>query len=237
MDHPAATREKAQTGEKDEGAHVDNVTSHVEGVEIHLKDDILAKQATIDEHALTLLSALQKYPKAVLWSVLVSTAIIMEGYDIVLITSLFAQPAFLQRYGDRLIGTDTYSLSAAWQAGLSNGTGIGTIIGAFSNGYFAHKFGYRKVLLASLMSIVAFVFVPFFAPSLPVLLVGQILCGIPWGVFATMAPAYASEVCPMALRGYLTVYVNLCWAFGQLVAAGVLSAFSNGTTKAAYKIP
>jgi SP family general alpha glucoside:H+ symporter-like MFS transporter len=52
-----------------------------------------------------------------------------------------------------------------------------------------------------------------------------------------MAPAYASEVCPMALRGYLTVYVNLCWAFGQLIAAGVLEAFSTGTTKWAYKIP
>jgi hypothetical protein len=32
---------------------------------------------------------------------------------------------------------------------------------------------------------------------------------IPWGVFATMAPAYASEVCPTALRGYLTVYGKL----------------------------
>jgi SP family general alpha glucoside:H+ symporter-like MFS transporter len=236
MDPPAVTEEKAPN-EKVEGAQVEAVTSHVEGVEINLKDDILAKQAAIDEHALTLWSALQKYPKAVMWSILVSTAIIMEGYDIVLITSLFAQPAFLQRYGEHVAGTDTYSLSAAWQAGLSNGTGIGTIIGAFSNGYFAHKFGYRKVLLASLFSIVAFVFIPFFATSLPILLVGQILCGIPWGVFATMAPAYASEVCPMALRGYLTVYVNLCWAFGQLVAAGVLSAFSNGATKAAYKIP
>lgn len=29
----------------------------------------------------------------------------------------------------------------------------------------------------------AFIFFPFFAPSLPVLLVGQILEGIPWGVF------------------------------------------------------
>jgi hypothetical protein len=33
------------------------------------------------------------------------------------------------------------------------------------------------------------------------------------------------------------VYVNLSWAFGQLIAAGVLSGFSNGATKWAYKIP
>src|SRR2546426_91565 len=52
-----------------------------------------------------------------------------------------------------------------------------------------------------------------------------------------MAPAYASEVCPMALRGYLTVYVNLCWAFGQLISAGVLSGFSEGTSQWSYRIP
>ncbi|KAL1592463.1 hypothetical protein SLS59_009696 [Nothophoma quercina] len=49
--------------------------------------------------------------------------------------------------------------------------------------------------------------------------------------------AYASEICPMALRGYLAVYVNLCWAFGQLISAGVQSAFSSGTTQWAYRIP
>lgn len=52
-----------------------------------------------------------------------------------------------------------------------------------------------------------------------------------------MAPAYASEVCPLALRGYLTVYVNLCWAFGQLIAAGVLEGTQGMTTKWAYKLP
>jgi len=62
------------------------------------------------------------------------------------------------------------------------------------NGWLTHKFGYRKVLVVSLMAITAFIFPLFFAPSLAVLLVGLILCGVPWGVFATMAPAYASEI-------------------------------------------
>ncbi|KAF3040653.1 hypothetical protein E8E12_001113 [Didymella heteroderae] len=51
-----------------------------------------------------------------------------------------------------------------------------------------------------------------------------------------MAPTYASEVFPMALRGYLAVYLNLCWAFGQLNSAGVQSAFSGGTTQWSYRI-
>lgn len=55
--------------------------------------------------------------------------------------------------------------------------------------------------------------------------------GITWGVFATTGPAYASEVAPLALRGYLTVYVNLCWAIGQFIASGVLKGLLNNPTQ------
>ncbi|CEI61013.1 Alpha-glucosides permease MPH3 [Fusarium venenatum] len=202
-----------------------------------VKDKSIAKQAAEEEHSLTLLQAIRKYPKAVLWSVLLSTSIIMEGYDIVLISSFFAQPAFRQHYGSYQPSTDTWQITASWQNALSNAVSVGTIIGAFANGYFTHKLGYRKVLLASLVAICGFIFISFFSPNLPVLLVGQFLCGIPWGVFATMAPAYASEVCPMALRGYLTVYVNLCWAIGQLISAGVQAGFSNKTGHWSYRVP
>ena len=41
----------------------------------------------------------------------------------------------------------------------------------------------------------------------------------------------------LTLRGYLTVYVNLCWAFGQLIAAGVLEGFANNTSQWAYRVP
>ncbi|KAF4944480.1 hypothetical protein FGADI_12656 [Fusarium gaditjirri] len=201
------------------------------------KDTSIAKQAAEEEHNLTLLQAIRKYPKAVMWSVLLSTSIIMEGYDIVLITSFFAQPSFREHYGSYQPKSDSWQITASWQNALSNAVSVGTIIGAFANGYFTYKFGYRKVLLTSLVAICGCIFISFFSPSLPVLLVGQFLCGIPWGVFATMAPAYASEVCPMALRGYLTVYVNLCWAIGQLISAGVQAGFSNTTGHWSYRIP
>ena len=117
----------------------------------------------------------------------------MEGYDIVLIYSLFAQPAFAKRFGT-FTPDHGWQIPAAWQSALGTAPTIGAIVGAFLNGYLAHKFGYRKVLLVSLVAITAFIFLMFFATSLGMLLAGLILCGIPWGVFATMAPAYASEV-------------------------------------------
>jgi SP family general alpha glucoside:H+ symporter-like MFS transporter len=202
-----------------------------------LKDIAMAEQAAQEEHSLTFLQAISRHRKAVMWSILLSTSIVMEGYDIVLISSFFAQPSFLRQYGNYIASTDSYQISASWQNGLSNAVSVGTIIGAFSNGYFTHRYGYRSVLLASLAAECAFIFLTFFAPNLPVLLVGEFLCGIPWGVFATMAPAYASEVCPLALRGYLAVYVNLCWGFGQLISAGVQSGFVNNDTQWSYRIP
>ncbi|PNH27426.1 hypothetical protein VD0002_g4121 [Verticillium dahliae] len=201
------------------------------------KDISMAQQSAEDEHNLTLREAIRRYPQAVLWSVLLSASIIMEGYDIVLISSFFTSPAFRRHYGEYVPRTGTYEITASWQNGLSNAVSVGTIIGAFANGYFTHKFGYRRVLLASLVFICGFIAISFLSPNLPVLIVGQFLCGIPWGVFATMAPAYASEVCPMALRGYLTVYVNLCWALGQLISAGVQAGFSGSTSQWAYRIP
>lgn len=51
------------------------------------------------------------------------------------------------------------------------------------------------------------------------------------------AVSYASEVCPTALRGYLTTYVNLCWVIGQFIAAGVLLGVQDRTDQWAYKIP
>lgn len=92
-------------------------------------------------------------------------------------------------------------------------------------------------MIISLGILNAFIFIVFFAPGAQVLLVGQILCGLCWGVFATLAPAYASEVCPTNLRGYLTTYVNLCWAIGQLLATGVLRGCLSVEGEMGYRIP
>lgn len=57
------------------------------------------------------------------------------------------------------------------------------------------------------------------------LLSAGILCGIPWGVYSTLAAAYASEVCPLTLRPYLTGWINCCWVIGLFMGTGV----TNGT--------
>lgn len=196
-----------------------------------------ARLATEAEHSLSLWQGIKTYRKAVLWSVLVSTTIIMEGYDTTLIGSFFAYPAFKKKYGKDYGGEAGFQLSSPWQAGLSDIQAVGNIIGALGNGYFTHKYGHRKVMMVNLVLMTAFVFITFFAPNVQTLLVGAFLCSIPWGVFATQGPAYAAEVCPLILRGYLTAFVNLCWATGQLLSAAVLKGLVNNTTQWSYRIP
>lgn len=106
----------------------------------------MARQAAKEEHQLGFWGTMRRYPKAAMWSILVSRSIVMEGYNIVLIQSFFAQPLFRQNYGGYLSETDSYEVNAYWQNGLTNAVSVGTIIGAFANGYFTHKFGYRRVL-------------------------------------------------------------------------------------------
>lgn len=227
---PKMTPEKAAMSEHIEN---DNPTRHDD---IDLPNSSEAHTAIAKEREMTLWQALRLYPKAVAWSLLFSCAIIMEGYDVVLIGSFLAFPAFNEKYGG-LMSDGTYGLEARWQAGVNNAMACGQIIGLFLNGLVSERLGYRKTLMACLAATVGFVFILFFAPNIQTLVVGELFMGIPLGVYQTLVVTYASEVCPVALRAYLTTYVNLCWVLGQLLASGVLKGLAERTDQWAYRIP
>lgn len=67
---------------------VEKVAGHAWEVE---KAD--AREATELEHALTLRDCFRLYPKAIGFSLLFSTAIIMEGYDLSLLGSFYGYSA------------------------------------------------------------------------------------------------------------------------------------------------
>ncbi|KAF2766103.1 trehalose transporter [Teratosphaeria nubilosa] len=198
---------------------------------------INARAATEKEHHMTLMQGIRLYPKAIAWSLLISTCIAMEGYDVCLINNFYGFPQFNKKYGTWSEAKQTYQVSAPWQAGLSNGANCGEILGLIINGWVSERFGYRYTVIVCLMCIVAFTSIFFTAQSVHALLAAEILCGIPWGVFQTLTVTYASEVCPVALRGYLTTYVNFCWGLGQLIGIGVIKSMLHRTDEWAYRIP
>lgn len=92
-------------------------------------------------------------------------------------------------------------------------------------------------MIVCLILVAAFTTIFFTAQNVQTLLVGEILAGLPWGVFQTLTITYASEVCPMVLRGYLTTYVNCCWGIGQMLGIGVIKGMLHRTDQWAYRIP
>lgn len=196
-----------------------------------------AKQRECQEKNMSLKEGLTTFPKAAMWSIILSTAIIMEGYDTNLLGSLYAFPAFAKQYGQYFEDQDKYEIPAKWQTMLAMCANLGEIIGLFLAGIIADRIGYRYTLIGALFLVSCFIFIVFFSSSLGTLITGELLLGIPWGAFQTLTVTYASEVCPLVLRVYLTTYVNMCWVFGQLISSGILKVFSGSTESYAYKIP
>lgn len=105
---------------------------------------------------MTLMQGLRLYPKAVIWSIVISTCIVMEGYDVSLIGNfcMFSRSwwsmvkcrsdvddhvdafdGFYRKFGE-LTAEGTYEIPARWQSGLSNGAQCGQIIGLLSRSPF-----------------------------------------------------------------------------------------------------
>lgn len=201
-------------------------------------DKILAhaKSAADKESNMTLVQGIKTYPRAIFWSMLISTCIVMEGYDVCLINNFYAFDQFNKKYGVQL-ADGTYQVTAAWQSGLSNGANIGELIGLLINGFVSERFGYRWTVIICLGLIACWTALFFTAQNVQTLLAAEILCGIPWGVFQTLTITYASEVCPIPMRGYLTTYVNFCWGLGQDIGIGVIMAMLKRDDQWAYRIP
>jgi MFS transporter, SP family, general alpha glucoside:H+ symporter len=77
-----------------------------------------AQHAANGEKSMTLGQAIRLYPKAVGWSIVLSSALIMEGYDLALLGSLYASPQFNRKYGVRNPTSGKWSVPAPWQSAL-----------------------------------------------------------------------------------------------------------------------
>ncbi|KAK2062045.1 sugar porter family MFS transporter [Colletotrichum caudatum] len=196
-----------------------------------------AAEAARAEHRMTLLEAVRTYPKAIGWSVLLSSTLVMEGYDLALLGNLYSSAVFNDKYGAWSEARGRRVVSAAWQSGLSNGARAGEVLGLVLAGWAADRYGYRLTTMGFLVLMIAFIFVLFFAPNVQILVLGEVLCGIPWGAFQSVTPAYASEVAPVVLRPYLTTFINMCWVVGQFFSAAVNKGSYHHKDEWAYRIP
>ncbi|KAJ5690734.1 hypothetical protein N7462_005126 [Penicillium macrosclerotiorum] len=186
-----------------------------------------ARNATTEEHNMTIMKAVKMYPKACLWSMVVSLVVIMDGYDTALMGSFFGFPSL----------SKAIRHTSKWQTALGLASPLGNIVGIYINAMVTERWGHKKAVLGSLVFLTGVLFIPFFSKTVEVLFAGQLLCGIAWGVFTTLAPAYASEVAPVALRAYLETFVVLCWGIGQLISYALIYTQTHRTDEWSWRIP
>ena len=137
-------------------------------------------------------------------------------------------PQFQEHFGEKQ-SDGTYQISAAWQAGLTNGRTVAQFFGLIINGWVSEKYGYRWTVIVCLTLIAAWTSIYFTANTLVEVLVASILSGIvslkslvclldiadmtqPWGIFQTLTITYASEVRRCAGLGVL-ISATDCIAF------------------------
>lgn len=111
-------------------------TDHLEKAAAHHVEDTLghgaiieAKAASDEEHSQSLWQAISANRKAVAWSFIISLSIVMEGYDINLMSNFFAYPAFKRKFGHDYGGDVGWQVSGPWQTGLTMSSTVGTIFG------------------------------------------------------------------------------------------------------------
>jgi len=187
------------------------------------------------ETALTFVQAISLYRRATFWAVFFCLGQLMTAYDPQVMGNLLAMPAFQRDFGHLYKGE--YTISAAWQTGLMMGVPIGQVVGSLGAGYPMEWFGRKRTFGVCVIGTIGCIFIQFFSQSLQVLLVGELVGGLVLGFYAVITPAYASEVCPVALRGILTANINLSIVVGQFLANVVCAGTQKLDSHWAYRLP
>ena len=203
------------------------------------------------EHRMTVLEAVRAYPAASWWAFVMSATIvssgplspghfsndqqIMESYCVFLMGNFVATNRFAENYGVYNAVKQQWLITAPWQSAFQCGGPVGALVGVFLAGPITSWIGYRWATIGGLIALNGFIFVFYFGNSLGVLLLSQLLEGIPWGIFIANAPAYCSEIVPLRLRAPATQMLQMFWAIGSIIVGGITYHYQFKNTDAAYR--
>ncbi|KAJ5631313.1 Maltose permease [Penicillium longicatenatum] len=227
---PYEVEDKAAVAQVDHAADLDEKAQ----VSDYKADAIAAENA---EHDMTVMEAVRAYPMASFWAFVMSFTIIMESYCVFLIGNFVALPAFIEKYGVYDAATNGKVIVTKWQSALQVSGQLGALIGVFLAGPLTSRIGYRWATISGLMLLNVFIFAFYYAESMPVIFVAQLLEGMPWGIFIANAPAYCSEIVPIKLRAPATQMLQMFWAIGSIIVGAVTYVYNTNPDPSAYKIP
>jgi len=188
------------------------------------------------EKSMPLRDSMRYHWRALLWGMVLSLALVMDGYDGSVSLSFFALPSFQKQFGVPVPHSKTgaYAIPANWQAALQNVGVPGGFLGLFITGYCQDRFGARKTYMSGMVLVICVVFLFVFVQSLGMLLGAQAIAACGWAIFSeyhlghpgrplisdTLSASYAAEICPIQLRGVALSFISMCWGMGGFIASG-----------------
>ncbi|KAL7920138.1 general substrate transporter [Trichoderma austrokoningii] len=214
-------------------AHVDVMDTEVLGNKDLISDAIDGEN---QEHEMGVWEAVKSHPWACLWAFIMCFTIVMESFDMFLNGNFVAQAAFQKEFGVFVEGSG-WTIPTKWQSALFQSGQCGAFVGVFLAGPITNRLGYRWTTILGLVLMNATIFISFFANSLTLLVVGQALEGVPWGFFIANAPAYASEIVPLPLRGACTATLQMAWSIGSIIVAAATLGYNKRDDQWAWRVP
>lgn len=203
----------------------------------------LEDAAPPQEEHLNLRAAVRLYPKVAGWCMALTTAIILWGYDMVIVGSITAVPAFQRDYGVWSPSEDEYIFPATWLGLWSASSPLGSTFGSIAGGFIQDRIGRKKSLNIGSLICVAGIFVIFFSQWVEHLdskrgafFAGKVIQGFATGIIKVQCLTWISENAPTALRGSAMALVPTFTLLGQLIGAVVIYSINDVESAKGYLI-
>lgn len=179
------------------------------------------------DNSQTLWQNVKKYRKVVYVTFGLTSAILLYGYDNVVVGTVSAMPVFQKDFG--ILYEGEWILPSLWLALWNVASPIGAMIGSIAGGWTQDKIGRRYALaISSFMSAlaVAIMFVSYLPADINgrrvAFLMGKFFQGGSVGAVMAATQTYMSEILPPALRGSGMAFFPVFTLLGQLTGALVI---------------
>ncbi|KPI45071.1 Maltose permease MAL61 [Cyphellophora attinorum] len=188
-----------------------------------------------------LIEAVKLYPKITRYTFFIMSAIVLYGFDLVIVGAITAVPGFQKDFGQ--LHDDKHIIPASWLSLWQALGPFGALVGAMLAGWVQDRVG-RKMCLAGASFLSAVSVAVLFVSNRPaaidtrraVFLVGKIVQGVAVGMINIQAITYVSETIPTCLRGPALALFPAFTLLGQLIGSVVVFLVSDLENESSYLI-
>jgi sugar porter (SP) family MFS transporter len=158
-----------------------------------------------------------------------------RGFDAQVNGAMISVASFRRDFGYVLDGEAI--LPASWQTAFNVVSTVGQFFGGFMTSWIADRIGRKNSLYIGILIATGGIVGEIVSDTRVAFLFSKLILGLGLGFYLTLAPLMASELAPVALRGFATAGVNLGIAIGQLLSNSVIKGFGERADAWAYRGP